>query len=96
MYLIPTGTPRTPQGDQSFWEGYELIETLAADGVASHQLTVQARLNAFKFMPDTTVKINDMQTVVYTTQAPLPTQMYLTTIRFSALGTPLSYPIPPA
>jgi hypothetical protein len=95
-YLIPQNTQTPTQGDQSYWENYVLIETEAILGPANHQAIVQARLNAFKFENGTTYQISDIQTRIYVTQAPMPTQVYLTTIRFSTLGDPTSYPIPPA
>jgi hypothetical protein len=92
-FLIPAGTPKsyTPK-DNSLWNGYELIESLTADGPLVHQQLIQDRLNLFK-ADELPIHILSVVTITYKSDAPMPAGNYLTTILFNVVGSSLVYPI---
>jgi hypothetical protein len=94
-YLTPPGTHTPYGGDSQYWQGYELIESDVDLGPTAHQLIIQTRLNEFQAAPEA-VHIFQIQTRVYVDTAnPSTGDRYLTTINFSVIGDPNTYPVIP-
>ncbi len=93
-FLVPKSTPIPTSGDVSHWEGFEILESPTLDGPTVHQDLVKARLDDMKLDSDIPVTIKAITTRVFTSQAPMPEQFYLTTICYSVLGSPNTFPAP--
>lgn len=93
-YLIPPNVRRNYFGDSTLWNGYELIETPEDDGVGVHQTAIQDRLNELQALVDT-IQIISIETRVNKSDVPQPENIYLTTLWFTVLGDPDTYPITP-
>ena len=94
MYLVPSNIRESYYGDEVLWNGYELIETAMVEGFAAHQASIQNRLNEFRFMPET-IQMLDIRTAEYRSDAPAPQNVYLSTLWFTVIGTPDTYPLTP-
>ena len=94
-YLTPPDILSPYGGDQSYWQGYELIESDVDLTPEHHQTLVQTRLNELKSNVNV-VQILDIQTRAYTdTLNPSKGDRYLTTINLSVIGDPTTYPLTP-
>ena len=93
-FPIPKSTPVPHIRDISYWEGYELIESLTADGPLAHQTLVKARLDEMKLATDIPVTLKAITTRVFTSETPMQEQRYITTICYSVLGSPTVFPAP--
>lgn len=93
-YITPPDVKSPYSGDQQFWQGYELFQTNIDDGLPLHQTLVQDRLNEFQAYPDLHFQILAIETRVFEdTLNPNKGDFYLTTVNFSVIGPPGSYPL---
>ena len=93
-FIVPKNIPTPLSGDTSYWEGYELLESLTADGPGVHQALINDRLTEMKTNTDIPVTINAVTTRVFLSETPMPEQRYFTTICYSVLGAPNTFPTP--
>lgn len=94
-YISPPGVLTPYGGDSQYWQGYELYESNVALGPAVHQQLIQDRLIEFKEATES-VHIFVIETRVYVDTAnPATGDRYLTTINFSVIGDPNTYPVIP-
>ena len=90
MYASPLSTPYS--GDQTPWVGYELLQSDFDDGLLVHQTLVQARLNTLQGL-GVTLFNTELHTHHYAPDKG-NNDYYVTTLQFTVVGSPLTYPIP--
>lgn len=94
-YISPPGVLSPYGGDSQYWQGYELLESDVDDGPAVHQTLIQDRLIEFKEATES-IHIFAIETRVFEdTINPDKGDRYVTTINFSVIGDPNTYPVIP-